>query len=70
MKKNVDAEVWLISDDYQTAVRAETVMELLNESYLRAKNNIVFNILDASNAYSGYYIKINTIVATNTSTKI
>lgn len=56
-EKNVDAEVWLISDDYQTAVRAETVMELLNESYFRAKNNIVFNILDASNAYSGYYIQ-------------
>ncbi len=56
-EKNVDAEVWMISDDFQTAVRAETVMELLNETYFKAKNNIIFNILDASDVYSGYYIQ-------------
>jgi len=56
-EKNVDAEVWLISDDYKTAVRAETVMELLNETYFKVKNNIVFNILDVTNNYTGYYIQ-------------
>jgi hypothetical protein len=55
--KNTDAEVWLISDDNQTGVRAETVMDLLNQTYYSAKNKIVFNILDASQGYYGYYIQ-------------
>jgi hypothetical protein len=55
--KNTDAEVWLISDDYQTGVRAETVMDLLNQTYYSAKNKIVFNILDASQSYYSYYIQ-------------
>lgn len=52
-EKNVAAEVWLVSDDWQTGVRAETVMELLGQTYYSAVNEIVFNIMDASGG--GYY---------------
>ncbi len=45
-EKNTDAEVWLISNDYQTGVRVETVMELLDQTYYKAKNKIKFNIID------------------------
>lgn len=51
------AEVWIISDDYRTGVRAETVMELLNQTYYRAKNKIKFNVIDAAMSYSSYYIQ-------------
>jgi hypothetical protein len=56
-EKRTDAEVWLISDDYQTGVRAETVMDLLDQTFYSAKNKIVFNIIDVSNSYYGYYIQ-------------
>lgn len=52
-EKDATAEVWLVSDDWQTGVRAETVMELLGQTYNNADNEIVFNIMDASGG--GYY---------------
>lgn len=55
--KNEDAEVWIISDDNKTGVRAETVMELLNQTYFSADNKIKFNIIDVSNSYNSYYIQ-------------
>ena len=55
--KGTDAEVWLVSDDYQTGVRAETVMELLQQTYYAAKHKIIFNIADITNSYSTYYIQ-------------
>lgn len=55
--KNTDAEIWLLSDDYRTGVRAETVMELLEQTYFQSKNKIKFNILDVSGSYNGYYIQ-------------
>ena len=56
-EKNIDAEVWLISDDYQTGVRAETVMELLDHTYFKANKKVIFNIIDASSTGYGYYIQ-------------
>ncbi len=58
--KGTDAEVWLVSDDYQTGVRAETVMELLKQTYYAAKNKIIFNIADITNSYGYYYIQNKT----------
>jgi hypothetical protein len=55
--KGTDAEVWLVSDDDQTGVRAETVMELLQQTYYAAKHKIVFNIADATEGYHSYYIQ-------------
>jgi hypothetical protein len=55
--KKTDAEVLLISDDDQTGVRAETVMELLQQTYYNAKHKIIFNIADISNGYYNYYIQ-------------
>lgn len=55
-EKNTDAEVWLVSNDYQTGNRAETVMELLDQTYYKAKNKIKFNIIDTGGG-SGYYIQ-------------
>ncbi|MGE5795899.1 MAG: FlgD immunoglobulin-like domain containing protein, partial [Ignavibacteria bacterium] len=56
-EKKTDAEVWLISDDGQTGVRAETVMELLQQTYYAAKHKIIFNIADATSDYRSYYIQ-------------
>ena len=55
--KGTEAEVWLVSDDGQTGVRAETVMEILQQTYYSAKNKIKFNIVDVSNSYYGYNIQ-------------
>ena len=55
--RGTDAEVWLVSDDYQTGVRAETVMELLQQTYYAAKHKIIFNIADVTNGYYSYYIQ-------------
>jgi hypothetical protein len=56
-EKKADAEVWLVSDDGQTGVRAETVMELLQQSYYAAEHKVIFNIADATNEYRNYYIQ-------------
>ncbi len=55
--KGTDAEVWLVSDDYQTGVRAETVMELLQQTYYAAKHKVIFNIADVTSSYYSYYIQ-------------
>lgn len=56
-EKDVDAEVWLVSDDYQTGVRAETVMELLDHTYFKANKKLVYNIIDVSSTWYSYYIQ-------------
>lgn len=55
--KSKDAEVWIISDDYKTGVRAETVMELLQQTFYKARKKIVFSIADIAYNYNGYYIQ-------------
>lgn len=54
--KDRDAEIWIVSDDYQTAKRAETVMELLQQAFFKIKKNVKFRILDVADSYYSYYI--------------
>lgn len=56
-EQNRDAEVWIVSNDYQTAQRAETVMELLQQTYFKAENKVVFKIVDAGSSYRSYWIQ-------------
>lgn len=56
-EKKCATEVWVISDDFKTGVRAETVMDLLRQTYYSSKYKITFKIVDASTTYNGYYIQ-------------
>jgi hypothetical protein len=51
------AEVWIVSDDYRTGVRAETVMDLLNQTLYKAIYKVKFSVVDAATSYSSYYIQ-------------